>query len=184
MTASVRLVVVGVAPLSTPVEAESAAVGAALAAAGITLDSRVLVEADEAALERALLSEGLTVVVAGAGGSAGDIVRRVVARVAGVRLVCAITDGIPAQDMMMVKRYLRSFPRERKTTLVGPNCAGIISPGKAQLGIMPPHIYSRGPVGIVTRSGTLNAPMGVLSFGVTARSGYAPLRTKKRRHPP
>ena len=72
MTASVRLVVVGVAPLSTPVEAESAAVGAALAAAGITLDSRVLVEADEAALERALLSEGLTVVVAGAGGSAGD----------------------------------------------------------------------------------------------------------------
>src|SRR5262245_2261528 len=74
------------------------------------------------------------------------------AAAAGVRLVCTITDGIPAQDMMMVKRYMRSFPRERKTTLVGPNCAGIISAGKAQLGIMPPHIYSRGPVGIVTRS--------------------------------
>jgi malate-CoA ligase subunit alpha len=77
------------------------------------------------------------------------------AAAAGIRLVCAITDGIPAQDMMMVKRYLRSFPKERKTTLVGPNCAGIISPGRAMLGIMPGHIYSRGRVGLITRSGTL-----------------------------
>jgi malate-CoA ligase subunit alpha len=77
------------------------------------------------------------------------------AAASGIRLVCAITDGIPAQDMMMVKRYLRSFPKERKTTLVGPNCAGIISPGKAMLGIMPGHIYSRGRVGLITRSGTL-----------------------------
>ena len=50
---------------------------------------------------------------------------------AGIRLVCTITDGIPAQDMMMVKRYLLRFPRERRTTLIGPNCDGIISAGKA-----------------------------------------------------
>src|ERR1700687_4812761 len=68
---------------------------------------------------------------------------------AGLRLVCIITDGIPAQDMMRVKRYLRRYPRERRTTLVGPNCAGIISPGKAMLGIMPGHIYRRGSVGVV-----------------------------------
>ena len=49
---------------------------------------------------------------------------------AGIRLVCSITDGIPAQDMMRVKRYLMRYPRERRTMLVGPNCAGIISPGK------------------------------------------------------
>jgi malate-CoA ligase subunit alpha len=77
------------------------------------------------------------------------------AAAAHLRLVCTITDGIPAQDMMMVKRFLRSFPRDRKTTLIGPNCAGIVSPGKCLLGIMPPHIYAAGPVGIVTRSGTL-----------------------------
>jgi len=74
---------------------------------------------------------------------------------AGIRLVCAITDGIPAQDMMMVKRYLWRYPKERRTTLVGPNCAGIISPGKAMLGIMPGHIYRQGNVGLITRSGTL-----------------------------
>ena len=74
---------------------------------------------------------------------------------AGLRLICCITDGIPAQDMMRVKRYLRRYPRERRTMLVGPNCAGIISPGKAMLGIMPGHIYAKGSVGIVSRSGTL-----------------------------
>ena len=74
---------------------------------------------------------------------------------AGIRTCVAITDGIPAQDMMMVKRYLFRFPKERRSTLIGPNCAGIISAGKAMLGIMPGHIYSRGKVGLVTRSGTL-----------------------------
>jgi malate-CoA ligase subunit alpha len=74
---------------------------------------------------------------------------------AGIRLVVTITDGIPAQDMMMVKRYLWRFPKERRTTLIGPNCAGLISAGKAMLGIMPGHIYSRGSIGLVTRSGTL-----------------------------
>lgn len=94
---------------------------------------------------------------------------------AGIRLVCTITDGIPAQDMMMVKRYLFRFPRERRTTLVGPNCAGIISAGKAMLGIMPGHIYSRGSVGVVSRSGTLGyeaaAQMNSLGIGQTTSVG-------------
>lgn len=94
---------------------------------------------------------------------------------AGIRLVCAITDGIPAQDMMMVKRYLFRYPKERRTMLVGPNCAGIISPGKAMLGIMPGNIYIRGSVGIVSRSGTLGyeaaAQMKVLGLGVTTSVG-------------
>jgi malate-CoA ligase subunit alpha len=74
---------------------------------------------------------------------------------AGIRLICSITDGIPAQDMMRVKRFLLRYPRERRSMLVGPNCAGIISPGKAMLGIMPGNIYRRGSVGVISRSGTL-----------------------------
>jgi malate-CoA ligase subunit alpha len=94
---------------------------------------------------------------------------------AGIRLICTITDGIPAQDMMMVKRYLFRFPKERRSTLIGPNCAGIISAGKAMLGIMPGHIYSRGTVGLVTRSGTLGyeaaAQMNALGIGQTTSVG-------------
>jgi malate-CoA ligase subunit alpha len=94
---------------------------------------------------------------------------------AGIRLICAITDGIPAQDMMMVKRYLWRYPKERRTTLVGPNCAGIISPGKAMLGIMPGHIYQQGSVGLVTRSGTLGyeaaSQMKELGIGVSTSVG-------------
>jgi malate-CoA ligase subunit alpha len=94
---------------------------------------------------------------------------------AGIRLICTITDGIPAQDMMMVKRYLFRFPRERRTTLIGPNCAGIISAGKAMLGIMPGHIYSLGNVGLVTRSGTLGyeaaAQMNALGIGQSTSVG-------------
>ena len=94
---------------------------------------------------------------------------------AGIRLVVAITDGIPAQDMMMVKRYLFRYARDRRTMLVGPNCAGVISPGKAMLGIMPGHIYARGKVGLVTRSGTLGyeaaAQMKALGIGVSTSAG-------------
>jgi len=94
---------------------------------------------------------------------------------AGLRLVCIITDGIPAQDMMRVKRYLMRYPREMRTMLVGPNCAGIISAGRAMLGIMPGHIYMRGNVGIVSRSGTLGyeaaAQMKALGVGVTTSVG-------------
>ncbi len=94
---------------------------------------------------------------------------------AGLRLVCIITDGIPAQDMMRVKRYLMRYPRESRTLVVGPNCAGIISAGRAMLGIMPGHIYARGTVGIVARSGTLGyeaaAQMKTLGIGVTTSVG-------------
>ena len=54
---------------------------------------------------------------------------------AGIRLICSITDGIPAQDMMRVKRYLMRYPKDRRPMMVGPNCAGIISPGKCNIGI-------------------------------------------------
>ena len=94
---------------------------------------------------------------------------------AGLRLVCIITDGIPAQDMMRVKRYLMRYPKEKRTMVVGPNCAGIISAGRAMLGIMPGHIYQRGGVGIVSRSGTLGyeaaAQMKALGIGVTTSVG-------------
>jgi succinyl-CoA synthetase alpha subunit len=73
----------------------------------------------------------------------------------GIRYCVCITDGIPAQDMIRVKRYMMRYPRERRMVLTGPNCAGTISPGKALLGIMPGHIYLQGQVGIVSRSGTL-----------------------------
>ncbi|MDF1584418.1 MAG: succinate--CoA ligase subunit alpha [Methyloprofundus sp.] len=74
---------------------------------------------------------------------------------AGIKYCVAITDGIPTQDMMKVKQYLRKFPIEERMVLTGPNCAGTISPGKSMLGIMPGHIYKQGVVGIVGRSGTL-----------------------------
>lgn len=74
---------------------------------------------------------------------------------AGIRYCVCITDGIPAQDMIRVKRYMYRYPKDRRMMLTGPNCAGTISPGKALLGIMPGHIYLPGPVGIVGRSGTL-----------------------------
>ena len=94
---------------------------------------------------------------------------------AGIRLIVAITDGIPAQDMMRVKRYLLRYPRERRSTLIGPNCAGVISPGKAFIGIMPPQIYKQGRVGIVSRSGTLGyeaaSQMAAVGIGVSTSVG-------------
>jgi malate-CoA ligase subunit alpha len=74
---------------------------------------------------------------------------------AGLQFCVCITDGIPAQDMIYVKRYMMRYPREKRMILTGPNCAGTISPGKSLLGIMPGHIYKQGSVGIVSRSGTL-----------------------------
>ncbi len=74
---------------------------------------------------------------------------------AGIRYCVCITDGIPAHDMIQVKRYMMRYPRDRRMVLTGPNCAGTISPGKAMLGIMPGHIFLPGNVGIVGRSGTL-----------------------------
>ncbi len=74
---------------------------------------------------------------------------------AGIKTCVAIVDGIPSHDMIRIKRYMRRYTRGDKMTLVGPNCAGIISPGKSMLGIMPGHIYKEGRVGIISRSGTL-----------------------------
>ena len=74
---------------------------------------------------------------------------------AGIKTCVAIVDGIPSHDMIKIKRYMRRYSRTEKMTLVGPNCAGVISPGKAMLGIMPGHIYKEGNIGIIGRSGTL-----------------------------
>ena len=74
---------------------------------------------------------------------------------AGIKYCVCVTDGIPAQDMMRVKRYMRRYKKEERMCLTGPNCAGTISPGRAMMGIMPGHIYMQGNVGLIGRSGTL-----------------------------
>ncbi len=94
---------------------------------------------------------------------------------AGIKYCVCITDGIPAQDMIRVKRFMRRYREDNRMILTGPNCAGTISPGKAMMGIMPAHIYLPGRVGIIGRSGTLGyeaaSQMKALGIGVSTSIG-------------
>ena len=94
---------------------------------------------------------------------------------AGIRFCVAITDGIPSQDMIRVKRYMRRYKAEEKMVLTGPNCAGTISPGKSMMGIMPGHIYIPGNVGVIGRSGTLGyeaaSQMKEIGVGISTSVG-------------
>ena len=94
---------------------------------------------------------------------------------AGIKYCVCISDGIPAHDMIRVKRYMRRYRAEKKMVLTGPNCAGTISPGKAMLGIMPGHIYIPGKVGVIGRSGTLGyeaaSQMKAMGIGVSTSIG-------------
>ena len=73
------------------------------------------------------------------------------AAAAGVSLVICITEGLPVADMIRAKQFVVGTP----SRLIGPNCPGVITPGQAKIGIMPGHIHKPGPVGVVSRSGTL-----------------------------
>ena len=94
---------------------------------------------------------------------------------AGIKICVAITDGIPAHDMIKIKRYMRRYAKKEKMVLIGPNCAGVISPEKSLLGIMPGHIYKKGEVGVVGRSGTLGyeaaQQMKDLNIGISTSVG-------------
>jgi succinyl-CoA synthetase alpha subunit/malate-CoA ligase subunit alpha len=90
---------------------------------------------------------------------------------AGIKVVVTIADGVPVHDMVRLQRYRIG----RDTLLIGPNTPGIITPGECKVGIMPSHIYQKGKIGIVSRSGTLNyeatEQMAELGLGISTSVG-------------
>lgn len=94
---------------------------------------------------------------------------------AGIKLCVAITDGIPAQDMIKVKRYMMRYREANRMRLLGPNCSGVICPGQSLVGIMPAKVYQPGSIGIISRSGTLGyeaaAQLSMVGLGVSTSVG-------------
>jgi succinyl-CoA synthetase alpha subunit len=134
---------------------------------GTTVEGFPLFDTVEEAVRRT--GANVSVVFVPPAGAADAIIE---ATDAGVAVVVAITEGIPTLDMVKVWAYLK----DRPTRLIGPNCPGIISPGeKCKVGIMPGHIHLGGPVGVVSRSGTLTyeavAQLTALGIGQTTCIG-------------
>jgi succinyl-CoA synthetase alpha subunit len=103
---------------------------------------------DTVAEARAQTGCNVSMIFVPAAGAADSILEAVDA---GVELVVCITEGIPVMDMMRVKAQMRG----KSSRLIGPNCPGIITPGACKIGIMPGYIHKQGPVGVISRSGTL-----------------------------
>ncbi len=101
-------------------------------------------------VEEAVINEGANVsIIFVPAIFAGDAILEAVNT--GIELVICISEGIPVQDMVKVKHYLNTT----NSTLIGPNCPGVITPNEAKVGIMPAHIHKKGKIGIISRSGTL-----------------------------
>jgi succinyl-CoA synthetase alpha subunit len=134
---------------------------------GTTVEGFPLFDTVEEAVRRT--GANVSVVFVPPAGAADAIIE---ATDAGIGVVVAITEGIPTLDMVKAWAYLK----DRRTRLIGPNCPGIISPGeKCKVGIMPGHIHLGGPVGVVSRSGTLTyeavAQLTALGIGQTTCIG-------------